>query len=386
MADKLRVVLTGGGTGGHVFPALAAARELRELAGPVELLWIGQAGSLEQRTAEADGIAFTAVQVGKIRRDRNPLAMLSRVNLTDMGRVPVGAVQAVRALSAFKPDVVLATGGFVAVPVGLAARLLRVPLVVHEQTVGLGLANRALANAATRIALTSEASIALLSPRARARAVVTGNPIRASIMGGDPVRARSEVGAGFDPGLPTVYVTGGAQGSQEINGVVAELLGWMLERANIVHQAGPANVEAMHAAAADLPAELAARYHVTGFVAGDLVADVLALADVVISRSGAGTVAELTAVGRAAVLLPLASSAGGEQARAARMLSEAGAAVTVGGPVTAEAVRSVVAPLLADPARRKAVAVRAAELGRPDAAVALAQVVAAAGGVSAAAR
>lgn len=140
-----------------MFPALAAARELRELAVPVEMSWIGQAGSLEQRTAESEGIAFTAVQVGKLRRDRRPLAMLNRANLTDLVRVPVGAVQAVRALAGLRPDVVLATGGFVTVPVGLAARVLRVPLVVHEQTVGLGLANRVLAKWAAKIALTAEA-------------------------------------------------------------------------------------------------------------------------------------------------------------------------------------------------------------------------------------
>ncbi|MEU2258136.1 UDP-N-acetylglucosamine--N-acetylmuramyl-(pentapeptide) pyrophosphoryl-undecaprenol N-acetylglucosamine transferase [Nocardia xishanensis] len=378
-------MLTGGGTGGHVFPALAAARELRQLAGGVELLWIGQAGSLEQRTAAADGIAFTAVQVGKIRRDRNPLAMLNRANLTDLARVPVGVAQAARALRRFRTDVVLATGGFVAVPVGLAARMLRIPLVVHEQTVGLGLANRVLAKGAARIALTAEASTALLGRQERARAVVTGNPVRASILGGDAARAWAEFGPGFDAGLPTVYVTGGAQGSQEINGVVADLLEWMLARTNVIHQAGPANVEAMTQAAAGLPAELAARYQVCGFVAGDLVADVLALADVVVSRSGAGTLAELTAVGRAGVLLPLASSAGGEQAKAARLLAEEGAAVAVLDGITADAVRAAIEPLLSDPARRKAIAVRARELGRPDAAAALTEVVVqAAGGVRAA--
>ncbi|MGV9822989.1 UDP-N-acetylglucosamine--N-acetylmuramyl-(pentapeptide) pyrophosphoryl-undecaprenol N-acetylglucosamine transferase [Nocardia xishanensis] len=218
---------------------------------------------------------------------------------------------------------------------------------------------------------------------------MTGNPVRASILGGDPARARAALralGVEFDEALPTVYVTGGAQGSQEINNVVAGLLEWLLARANVIHQAGPANVEAMTTAAAPLPAALASRYHVTGFVEGDLVADVLALSDVVISRSGAGTVAELTAVGRAAVLLPLASSAGGEQAKAARILAQAGAAVAVCDGITVEAVRAAVAPLLTDPARREAIAARARELGHPDAAKALAQVVAAAGRVPAAAR
>ena len=165
----------------------------------------------------------------------------------------------------------------------------------------------------------------------------------------------------------TVYVTGGAQGSAQINTNVRDILPWLLARANVVHQCGANNVEGLRESARGLPPELAARYHLTAFVGPELP-DVLALADVVISRSGAGTIAELTALGKAAVFVPLASSAGNEQAHNARHLQESGAAVALLGEVTPEHLRTAVEPLIADPATREAIAARARSHGMPDAA------------------
>lgn len=364
----MRVAIAGGGTGGHVFPALSVARELRAGVDPVQLLWFGQADSLEERTAAADDIAFTAVAVGKLRRDRNPLRMVTRANAVDMARVPVGVAQAVRGLRAFAPDVVLTTGGFVAVPVGVAAGVLRIPLVVHEQTVGIGLANRVLARVATAVAVTSEATVAVLPPRAAARAVVTGNPIRESVLTGASSKALDRFGPDFDRTRPTVLVTGGAQGAHQINTAIGEALEQLLWQANVIHQAGAADLAALQRRATALPGELAGRYFVTDFIDGGAgMADALALAEVVVCRAGAGTIAELTALGKPAVLIPLSSSAAGEQARAARLLTEAGAAVTVSGTVTGESLGAAVVELLSDPDARARMGKVARELGRPDA-------------------
>ncbi|MGW3209767.1 UDP-N-acetylglucosamine--N-acetylmuramyl-(pentapeptide) pyrophosphoryl-undecaprenol N-acetylglucosamine transferase [Streptomyces sp. NPDC001135] len=367
-----RVVVTGGGTGGHTYPALTAVRTLQaRLAGEgraLETLWIGTADGLEARVAPAEGIAFTAVATGKIRRSRNPLKLASPANVRDMARVPLGVLQARRAIDRFRPDVVLATGGYVAVPAGLAARMCHRPLVLHEQTVRLGLANRKLAASAARICVSSESTLALLSESARQVAVVTGNPVRPEVLSGHADRAVQALRLwGFDRQRPTVYVTGGAQGSQQINELVGEVLPWLLQQANVVHQCGPANVESLQTRAAGLPSELAGRYYLAGFVGPELP-DVLALADVVISRSGAGTLAELTALGKPAVFVPLASSAGNEQAHNARHLQEAGAAVALEGDVTADQVRSALGPLLADAHLRWGMAERARAYGRPDAA------------------
>ncbi|MFG2823388.1 glycosyltransferase [Kitasatospora sp. NPDC048365] len=369
---SFRLIVTGGGTGGHTYPALTAVRTLQaRLAAAgrtLEVLWVGTPDGLEARVTTAERIPFTTVATGKIRRSSNPLKLLSPANLRDMARVPLGVVQARSVVSGFRPDVVLATGGYVAVPVGLAAKMCRRPLVVHEQTVRLGLANRGLARAATAFAVSSESTLQYLPGGARERAVVTGNPVRPEVLAGHPDKAVQTLGLwAFDRARPTVYVTGGAQGSAQINGLVAELLPWLLPQANVVHQCGPAHEAELRRRAAELPPELAGRYLVTGFVGAELP-DVLALADVVVSRSGAGTVAELTALGKASVLVPLASSAGNEQAHNAQHLQSAGAAAALLGEVTAGHLAEAVAPLLADPARRADMAYRARTLGRPDAA------------------
>ncbi|MER5227705.1 UDP-N-acetylglucosamine--N-acetylmuramyl-(pentapeptide) pyrophosphoryl-undecaprenol N-acetylglucosamine transferase [Streptomyces flaveus] len=377
--NSFRLIVTGGGTGGHTYPALTAIRTLQNrLAAEgraLEVLWIGTADGLEARVAPAEGIAFATVATGKIRRSSNPLMMMSAANMRDMARVPLGVAQARKLVADFRPDVVLATGGYVAVPAGLAARMCRRPLVLHEQTVRLGLANRKLAGSATRIAVSSESTLPLLPEAVRGAAVVTGNPIRPEVLAGHPDKAVGALGLhGFDRRLPTVYVTGGAQGSQQINGVVRDALPWLLERANVIHQCGPDHVEELRQYAATLPAVSAGRYYLAGFVGPELP-DVLALADVVVSRSGAGTLAELTALGKPAVFIPLASSAGNEQAYNARHLEGAGAAVALLGDVTADHLRDAVGPLLTDPARRDEMAERARAHGRPDAADRLVDVI-----------
>lgn len=380
--SSFRLIVTGGGTGGHTYPALTAVRTLQaRLAAEgrgLEVLWIGTPQGLEARVAPAEGIAFTTVATGKIRRSANPLKMLSPANIKDMARVPLGVMQARKAIKGFRPDVVLATGGYVAVPAGLAARLCKRPLVLHEQTVRLGLANRKLAGSAARVAVSSESSLPLLPEAVRPAAVVTGNPVRPEVLAGHADKAVDALGlTGFDRRLPTLYVTGGAQGAQQINDMIGDALPWLLERANVVHQCGPANVEALRGRAAALPPELAGRYYLTGFVGPELP-DILALADVVVSRSGAGTLAELTALGKPAVFVPLASSAGDEQAHNARHLEDAGAAVALVGEVTEQRLRDAVGPLLTDPARRESMATAARAHGRPDAADRLVDVVLAA--------
>ncbi|MFI1165675.1 UDP-N-acetylglucosamine--N-acetylmuramyl-(pentapeptide) pyrophosphoryl-undecaprenol N-acetylglucosamine transferase [Streptomyces sp. NPDC020801] len=367
-----RLVVTGGGTGGHTYPALTAVRTLQaRLAGEgraLEALWIGTADGLEARVAPAEGIAFTTVVTGKIRRSKNPIKLASPANVKDMARVPLGVLQARRAIDQFRPDVVLATGGYVAVPGGLATRMCHRPLVLHEQTVRLGLANRKLAPSAARICVSSESTLELLSESARSVAVVTGNPVRPQVLSGQADRAVQALQlSGFDRQLPTVYVTGGAQGSQQINELVGEVLPWLLPYANVIHQCGPANEEGLRARAAGLPPELAGRYYLAGFIGPELP-DVLALADVVVSRSGAGTLAELTALGKPAVFVPLASSAGNEQVHNARHLEQAGAAVALTGEVTAARLQEAVRPLLSSAHLRRSMAERARAYGRPDAA------------------
>ncbi|MGK5533171.1 UDP-N-acetylglucosamine--N-acetylmuramyl-(pentapeptide) pyrophosphoryl-undecaprenol N-acetylglucosamine transferase [Streptomyces sp. URMC 129] len=368
-----RLIVTGGGTGGHTYPALTAIRttqsRLATLGVGLDVLWVGTPNGLEARVTAAEGIPFRTVQTGKIRRSANPLRMLSAQNVKDMARVPIGAAQARSIVADFNPDVVLSTGGYVAVPIGLAAKSRRRPLIIHEQTVRLGLANRTLARAATRVAVSSPSTLALLPDSARKNAVVTGNPVRPEVLTGQPDKAVAALAlTGFDRRLPTVYITGGAQGSVQINTLVRAILPWLLSQANVIHQCGATSIEEARQHAAQLPAELRDHYHVTDFVGPELP-DVLALADLVISRSGAGTIAELTALGKPAVFIPLATSAGNEQEHnALHLQSEGAASALTGDNATPEGLRQAVGPLLASAELRTRMGAAARGLGHPDAA------------------
>jgi UDP-N-acetylglucosamine--N-acetylmuramyl-(pentapeptide) pyrophosphoryl-undecaprenol N-acetylglucosamine transferase len=244
---------------------------------------------------------------------------------------------------------------------------------MHEQITTLGLANRLLARVATDVALTHPGSLEHLPRRARARATITGNPTRPALMTGRASTARAA--HRLDPHLPLLYVTGGAQGSVQINRLIAEALPDLLEHCQILHQAGPDNVTAARANASELPPALADRYHLVPYVAEGLE-DVFAAADLVVSRAGAGTIAELTALGKPCVLIPLVPTAGDEQQNGAEAMADAGAAVAlVSAQATPSRLVEALLPLLKDSGRRQEMGACAARLGRPDAAAALANLV-----------
>ncbi|MGW4350551.1 UDP-N-acetylglucosamine--N-acetylmuramyl-(pentapeptide) pyrophosphoryl-undecaprenol N-acetylglucosamine transferase [Nocardia sp. NPDC004582] len=370
---RVRVIVAGGGTGGHTYPAVAAVRALRDLAAEAgataDVLWVGVPDSLEQRVAAENDIDFTGIKAGKLRRDRNPLKMLNKDNARDALRVPVSVLTAQGVVGRFRPDAVLCTGGYVCAPIGMAAALRRRPLVIHEQTTGIGKANLLLARMADRIALSSDASIDMLPAKVRGRALVTGNPIRPALTTGDPAAAVKALDwEGYAPGLPTVYITGGAQGAVQINDLIRELLPELLHSANVIHQCGRLSYTQVRDFAATLPEDVRGRYLVREFIGPELP-DVLALTDVVISRSGAGTLAELTTLGKPSVLIPYPHSVGGEQIRNARILADHNAArALVGADATAANLNAALTELLTESETRAAVSAAARALGHPAAA------------------
>jgi UDP-N-acetylglucosamine--N-acetylmuramyl-(pentapeptide) pyrophosphoryl-undecaprenol N-acetylglucosamine transferase len=358
----LRVVIAGGGTGGHTSAGLAVAAALRARLGEgVALAWIGSRAGMEATQVPAAGIAYHAIATGKLRR------RLAWRNVTDLGlRVPAGFVQAWGLLGRLRPDVVVATGGFVAVPPALAAAARRCPLLVHEQVVVPGLANRLLARVADRVAVTFAASASAFPA---AKVVVTGNPIRPELLAGE--RGRAFRRFDLDPALPLLYVTGGAQGSHRINRGVGAALAPLLALSQIVHQCGHNEYDDegwLGTQAAALPSALRARYRVVPYVTNAL-GDVYAAAGLVVGRAGAGTVTELAALGLPAILIPLPGARGDEQTANARVLADAGAAVLLPeAELTTDRLVTLVRELTGDPARLKQMSERARGLARPDAA------------------
>jgi UDP-N-acetylglucosamine--N-acetylmuramyl-(pentapeptide) pyrophosphoryl-undecaprenol N-acetylglucosamine transferase len=327
----------------------------------VELHWIGSRTGLEATRAPAAGIAYHTIATGKLRRS------LAFRNLTDLGaRVPAGFWQAWRLLGALCPDVVVATGGFVAVPTALAAAVRRRPLLVHEQVVVPGLANRLIARFADRVAVTFAASASAFPAD---KVVVTGNPTRPELLVGDPARGFRQFG--LDPAEPLVYVTGGAQGSHRINRVVGAVLGDWVSVTQLVHQCGDNEFDDLGWLQREqdaLPPVARARYRVLSFVT-DALPDLYAAATLAVSRAGAGTITELCAVGLPAILIPLPGTRGDEQTANARVLADAGAAALLPqAQLSPDGLVALVRELLGDSTRLVEMRARARSLATPDAA------------------
>jgi len=369
----IKILVTGGGTGGHVSPALAVIQTLQEMAvgsdWTPEFRYVGSRHGIEQGLVEAAGIPFVGVQSGKLRRASSLRGLLTLKNVADAFRVPVGIGQAVGEVRRFRPDVVLATGGYVSVPTVIAAGLLRRPVLIHEQTVQIGLANQIAARFATRIALTFDLAASELPPGLRCKAFVTGNPVRSAIFGGD--KARGARRFGFDPAddsLPTVYVTGGALGAQSINRAVEASLPDLLAGCRLIHQCGKQDGDRVAGVRASLPPKQQRRYHVVPFVGAE-IADIFALADLVVGRSGAGTVTEVSALGKPALFIPLVPTGGDEQTRNARRSVEAGAAALLpSGDLNGPRLLSEIRALLSDPIHLRAMGAAALTLATPKAA------------------
>jgi UDP-N-acetylglucosamine--N-acetylmuramyl-(pentapeptide) pyrophosphoryl-undecaprenol N-acetylglucosamine transferase len=359
-AGPVHVVIAGGGTGGHTSPGLAVATLLRERS--KTCAWIGSRTGIEAQRVPPTGIPYVAISTGKLRR------YWAWQNVADLAvNVPAGAVGAIRALRALRPRVVFGTGGFVALPVVFGAALLRVPVVLHEQTAVPGLANRICAGFARRIAVTFPDRDGKFPA---SRVVVTGNPLRPELRLG----SRSSVIAQFhlDPAVPLVYVTGGAQGAHRINRVVGDALPQLTEHAQIIHQCGdnPTTGDRvwLEERRAALPPALARRYTVVTYVGAEL-AGIYATAALVVARAGAGTVNECCQLGVPALYVPLPGTRGDEQTENARMVERLGGAVVLPQSVlTSARLIEDIRGLLADPARLKQMGEQARTLAVPDAA------------------
>lgn len=317
---------------------------------------MGMLTGLEATIVPRKGLAFRAIPAGPVLGRRGwRLA-------TSLGLLLRGCWGAWRAMGAARPRAVFITGGYVSVPVAIAAWLRRVPILVYLPDVRPGLAVRLVARLADRIAVTCDAAARHFDA---GRTRVTGYPVRSAIRAADRAAARRSLSVGNDD--PVVLVFGGSQGARRLNAAVAGGATRLLAQAHVIHVTGPAGHDAAVAAVEMLDAGLRSRYHLHAYLHDDDMAAALAAADVAVCRAGAATLGELPARGLPAVLVPL-PIAGGHQADNARVLVDAGAAVLVDdGDLDAERLVAVVGALLDDPDRRAVMAAAMRRLDRPDA-------------------
>jgi len=352
----MRVIFCGGGTGGHVYPALAVADALaHELNGGLEALFVGSRAGAERELVTRAGLPFRTVTAAAVR-GRSPWGFAA--GLTKLAQ---GTFEARTMLREFRPQVILTTGGYASVPVAVAARSVdHIPLVVFLPDVRPGWAVRFMARLARRVAVTTPRSLPFLPA---GKAVVTGYPVRPAFSQATKTEARHRLLLPDEERV--LFVAGATQGARTLNQIVAKHLSQVLELCQLIHISGRGHHARLERLRQDLPERLRHRYHLHPYLYEDLPW-AMAAADLAVMRSGASVMGELPALGLPAVLVPY-PYAGGHQRFNAQYLAEAGAALLVEDNKL-NGFLPLVGELLADEQRRAAMAEAARGLARPDAA------------------
>lgn len=307
--------------GGHLSPALAVIDALDK---DTEVVFFGRKYALEGENAQSleyqeitkRNIPFYPLTTARLQRS------ITRHTVPTLAKLPIGLYQAVTYLRKEQPDVVLSFGGYLSVPIGYAAKFLGIPLVIHEQTLHAGLANKLLGNIADRICISWEQSKKYFPKK---KTVMTGNPLKKFSESDIPLPFLKE-----DEKLPLIYITGGSTGSHAINTLIEECLSELLSFSRVLHQVGDARAyndyERLSEQRDQLPLELQRRYRIEKFVAPGQVKSILSSSKLVVSRSGINTVTELIYFGRPSLLIPLPYGQKNEQLENARFLASLGLA------------------------------------------------------------
>ncbi|MBE5901157.1 MAG: undecaprenyldiphospho-muramoylpentapeptide beta-N-acetylglucosaminyltransferase [Lachnospiraceae bacterium] len=303
-----KIILTGGGTAGHVTPNIALLPLLKERG--FEITYVGSYEGIEKNLAEEAGLTYYGISSGKLRR------YFDWKNFTDPFRVMKGYTQAKRLMKKEKPDVVFSKGGFVSVPIVMAAHHLGIPAVIHESDLTPGLANKLAIPHARRVCCNFPETMKYLP---EGKSILTGSPIRQELLHGDAEKGKAFCGLSHEK--PILLIIGGSIGSVAINDMIRAILPKLLEDFEIIHICGSGNLSEAH--------ENINGYCQYEYVREEL-ADLFALADIVVSRAGANTICELLALKMPSILIPLPASASrGDQILNANSFAKQGFAMKV---------------------------------------------------------
>jgi UDP-N-acetylglucosamine--N-acetylmuramyl-(pentapeptide) pyrophosphoryl-undecaprenol N-acetylglucosamine transferase len=353
-----RIIVAGGGTGGHLFPGIAVVEELRRRQPDVEVTFVGTDKGIEARVLPARGERLELLEVAPLK-GRTAAELMRSLTM-----LPGAFSRASGLVSRHRPDLVLGVGGYASGPMLLAAAARGVPTAILEQNAHVGLTNRMLAPLAGRAYVAFEEAAQQIGAR---RAKLLGNPVRRAFV--DAARAAMIDPDGFEARSRRIFVLGGSQGAKVLNETVPAALarlGLAARGVSVLHQTGAAMRDGVEARYRELGVDA----EVVSFV--DDMAKAYASASLVVARAGATTLAEVCAIGRPAILVPYPFAADDHQARNAEALERAGAAVAIRQEaLSAERLAREAGRLLDDPAARQAMAEAARRHGRPDAAAAI---------------
>ncbi len=357
----MRVIIAGGGTGGHIYPGLTVAKTLLERVPDAKILFVGTGRGLEVDVVPREGFELRLIDVAGFRRK------LSFETVVTSYRAFKSVFQAGAIIRSFRPQVVVGTGGYVSGPVVLAAWLQGVPTLIHEQNALPGFTTRILSRIAGVVALTYSESNRYFPKTVKTR--LTGNPIRRSIL--DTTRNEGLAAFGFDPGMPTLLVFGGSQGARAINKAMVQILPIItkLQDIQILYQTGRRDYDWVMK---ELGVSCRGILGTSRLMVKDYIYRMdyaIACADLVVSRAGAISIAEITGRGLPSILIPYPSSAEGHQEKNAEALESAGAALVIHEKdLTPESLLQAVNGLINDENKRRRMAGKSRELGRPSAA------------------
>lgn len=324
----MRILLTGGGTGGHIYPLISVAEEIyrltREQNREAEIRYFGPVSILNKEFKER-GIRVEKVISSKLRR------YFSLNNFIDIPKFIFSFFQVLFKIFWFMPDVVFSKGGPGALAVIMASRFYRIPIIIHESDAVPGLTNRLSARYAKVIFTTFKKAAQYFPPE---KVILVGNPIRTNILENIPDQESAKKAFGFNPAEPVILVIGGSQGALRINNFISDNLGKILDSVQVIHQAGPANFPEVKKETDFLLRSLGDfyknRYYLVGYL--ERVRDLqnaFAAADLVFSRAGSGAIFEIAAFSKPAILIPLEESAGDHQRINAYEYAETGAAIVI---------------------------------------------------------
>lgn len=362
-----RILLLGGGSGGHVYPLISVANALKEKSQQsgvdLELMVLGEGKLIENAAVEA-GLNFKRILTGKLRR------YFSLLTILDIFKTPIGFVQSLWQIFWFMPNVVFAKGGYASLPGAFVSKLFFIPLFIHESDSIPGLANRILGKIAKTVFISFNSSEKYFKSE---KTFLTGNPIRKELMAGD--RSEALVKFNLNLNLKTILVAGGSQGAQKINRIILDSLVLLVKDFQIIHQCGESQFQAVRTELEKIIKEgeseyadaVKTNYKLYSFFNANDMALAYAAADVIISRAGASNISEISMLGKPAIIIPITNSSSDHQLANALELSRFGAALIEEQNLTPHIIISQI-NLLLEPERYNTVSKNLKTFAIPDAA------------------